>query len=419
MLQLIGPDGLLADVAGGDIDDGRDRLVGCIREGGVQQRQVVAVTIVEGQRIADLRMAGLVKRRQAGRHVYQDPPPPPPACDFSETRFRQAERVGVVLVAKAVHHQYHQATTTEFPVQGISPAVMGDCSINPNSGLGYYPDRLPKPQASRNVLVVGGGVGGMQAAITAARRGHKVTLAEKGERLGGVLLFAEHDHDKHEWMDFEHVLERELAESGATVELNACVDEKYLRAKSPDYVILAVGAHNRTCPLPGAERAMDAADTYFHMDQIGHSVVIAGGGLTACETALNLAAAGHEVTIVARKPRLTPSTFGYYRNALLDEMDRRGIKQLLSTCPLAFTDEGLVCEKATDEKGTPGGERLVVSADTYVYSFGMDPNSDEVERLTRAAEAVGAKVTNVGNSKEAGIVRDAVHGGDQAAMSIL
>ncbi|MCC6098467.1 MAG: FAD-dependent oxidoreductase [Coriobacteriaceae bacterium] len=313
---------------------------------------------------------------------------------------------------------WYQLPPEEF-MKVYSPAVMGDCSINPDSGLGYYPDRLPKPTASRRVLVVGGGVGGMQAAITAARRGHKVTLAEKGDRLGGVLLFAEHDHDKREWMDFEHVLERELRDLNVDVQLGTSVDGDYLRKTNPEYVILAVGAHDRACPLPGAELAMSATDTYFHMDEIGHTVVIAGGGLTACETALNLAAAGHEVTVVARKPRLTPSTFGYYRNALLDEMDKRGIHQLLSTCPMEFTKGGLVCQKAVDDKGTPGGEHVVVPADTYVYSFGMDANTDEAERLTKAAEALGAKVFNIGNSKEPGTVHDAVHGGDQAAMAVL
>lgn len=247
---------------------------------------------------------------------------------------------------------WYQLPPEEF-MKVYSPAVMGDCSINPNSGLGYYPDRLPQPEGRRRVLVVGGGVGGMQAAITAARRGHDVTLAEASDRLGGVLLFAEHDHD------------------------------------------------------------------YYHMDELGHSIVIAGGGLTACETALNLAAAGHEVTMVVRKPRITPTTFGYYRNALLDEMDRRGVRQMLSTCPLEFTDEGLVCAPAVDDQGTPGDERVVVKADTYMYSFGMDPNSELVERLAAAAEKVGAKVAKVGNSRAARIVRDAVHEGDQAAMAIL
>ena len=313
---------------------------------------------------------------------------------------------------------WYQLPPEEF-MKVYSPAVMGDCSINPNSGLGYYPDRLPEPEGRRRVLVVGGGVGGMQAAITAARRGHDVTLAEATDRLGGVLLFAEHDHDKREWIDFVEVLRRELAETDATVELNTVVDEAYLERMRPEHVIIAVGAHNRGCSLPGAERAMDASDSYYHMDELGHSIVIAGGGLTACETALNLAAAGHEVTMVVRKPRITPSTFGYYRNALLDEMDRRGVRQMLSTCPLEFTDEGLVCAPAVDDQGTPGDERVVVKADTYMYSFGMDPNSDMVERLTAAAEKVGAKVANVGNSRAARIVRDAVHEGDQAAMAIL
>ena len=313
---------------------------------------------------------------------------------------------------------WYQLPPEEF-MKVYSPAVMGDCSINPNSGLGYYPDRLPQPEGRRRVLVVGGGVGGMQAAITAARRGHDVTLAEATDRLGGVLLFAEHDHDKREWIDFVEVLRRELAETDATVELNTVVDEAYLERMRPEHVIIAVGAHNRGCSLPGAERAMDASDSYYHMDELGHSIVIAGGGLTACETALNLAAAGHEVTMVVRKPRITPTTFGYYRNALLDEMDRRGVRQMLSTCPLEFTDEGLVCAPAVDDQGTPGDERVVVKADTYMYSFGMDPNSELVERLAAAAEKVGAKVANVGNSRAARIVRDAVHEGDQAAMAIL
>ena len=313
---------------------------------------------------------------------------------------------------------WYQLPPEEF-MKVYSPAVMGDCSINPNSGLGYYPDRLPEPEGRRRVLVVGGGVGGMQAAITAARRGHDVTLAEATDRLGGVLLFAEHDHDKREWIDFVEVLRRELAETDATVELNTVVDEAYLERMRPEHVIIAVGAHNRGCSLPGAERAMDASDSYYHMDELGHSIVIAGGGLTACETALNLAAAGHEVTMVVRKPRITPTTFGYYRNALLDEMDRRGVRQMLSTCPLEFTDEGLVCAPAVDDQGAPGDERVVVKADTYMYSFGMDPNSELVERLAAAAEKVGAKVANVGNSRAARIVRDAVHEGDQAAMAIL
>ncbi len=313
---------------------------------------------------------------------------------------------------------WYQLPHEEF-MKIYSPAVMGDCSVNPNSGFGYYPDRLPKPDGSRRVLVVGGGVGGMQAAVTAARRGHDVTLAEASERLGGVLLFAEHDHDKREWIDLIEVLKRELGEEGVKVELGRKVDDAYIQELRPERVIIATGAKNKPCPLPGASRAMNAADSYYHLDELGHSILIAGGGLTACETALNLAALGHEVTLVARKSRITGSTFGYYRNALLSEMDKRGVKQVLSTCAIEFTDEGLSCVKAIDDKGTPGDEHLVLSADTYMYSFGMEPDAETVNALCSAAEAAGAKVAVVGNAECASTVRDAIHSGNDAAMAIL
>lgn len=76
--------------------------------------------------------------------------------------------------------------------------------------------------------------------------------AEKSDRLGGVLLFSEHDHDKREWYDFIEVLRRELSESGAEVRLNTMVDAEYIRKSAPDAVIIAVGAHNRGCKLPGS-----------------------------------------------------------------------------------------------------------------------------------------------------------------------
>jgi 2,4-dienoyl-CoA reductase-like NADH-dependent reductase (Old Yellow Enzyme family)/thioredoxin reductase len=292
-----------------------------------------------------------------------------------------------------------------------SPAAMGSCSINPKTGFGFYPDRLPVPEGRRKVLVIGGGVGGMQAAITACERGHDVTLVEAGPRLGGELLFTEHDEDKVDLHAAMEVIVADLGRSGAKVMLDTVADEDLIKGMAPDAVIVAVGAHNRIPDMPGIDGVLNASDVYYHMDEIGHTVAIAGGGLTACEVGLHLARHGHEVTMVVRKPRIARETFGYYRNALLDEMDKRGIVQDLSTTPIGFVSGGILCDR--------DGERVTVKADTCLYSFGMEPNSKEAATLVAAAERCGAKTWNVGNSSRAGMVADAVHGGYQAAMAII
>ncbi|WP_238917142.1 FAD-dependent oxidoreductase [Clostridium sp. YIM B02555] len=87
-----------------------------------------------------------------------------------------------------------------------SPASMGRCAINPNSGFGHYPDRMPVPKESKNVLIIGGGVGGLQAALTAKERGHKVTLIEKTNKLGGIINFTDKDEDKVDLRNFKNLL---------------------------------------------------------------------------------------------------------------------------------------------------------------------------------------------------------------------
>lgn len=292
-----------------------------------------------------------------------------------------------------------------------SPAAMGKCAINPKSGFLFYPERLPKPEGRRKVLVVGGGVGGCQAAITARERGHEVTLAEKSDHLGGELCFTEHDEDKADLYKAMNVIIADVNRSGATIELNTTVDEAYIDKMKPDAVIIAVGTHSKKPDIEGIDGAIDACEAYYRMNQIGATVAIAGGGLTACEVGLHLARHGHDVTMVVRKDRIARESFGYYRNALLDEMDKRGIKQDLGAKTLSFTDGGIMTEK--------DGKRELVKADTCLYSFGMEPNQETVDMLKRASDACGATSWVIGNSEHAGVVADAVHGGYRAAMEIV
>lgn len=290
-----------------------------------------------------------------------------------------------------------------------SPASMGRCAINPNSGFGHYPDRMPVPAGSRNVLIVGGGVGGLQAAITAVERGHKVTLLEKSNKLGGIINFTDTDDDKVDLRNFKNLLIREASESGADIRLSTPATKELIESIKPDQIIAAVGSHPVRLPIKGIESAMDALTVYHSMDQIGKKVVLVGGGLVGCEVGLHLASAGHDVTVVEMLHMMAYETFGYYRNALLDEMDKRGIHQILNAKCLEFTDKGVCVEQE--------GSELFIEADTCVYSMGMKPNSDLVDAVKDMAGDVPVQM--IGDCAKAGKLGDAVRDGYMAAMEIL
>ena len=141
----------------------------------------------------------------------------------------------------------------------------------------------------------------------------------------------------------------------------------------------------------------------------GQSVVMVGGGLVGCEVGLHLASHGHNVTVVEMQNMMAFETFGYYRNALLDEMDKRHIRQLLGAKCLEFKQDGVLVSKDNQE--------LFLPADTCIFSMGMKPNSDTVDALKNACAQRPVHV--IGDCSTAGKLGDAVRAGYMAAMEIL
>lgn len=289
-----------------------------------------------------------------------------------------------------------------------SPASMGQCAINPKSGFLFYPETLPVPEKSKKVLIVGGGVGGCQAAVTARERGHEVILVEKTDRLGGVINFTDKDEDKVDLRNAKNVIINDALKSGAQIRLNTECTKELIDEIKPDAIIIAVGAHPFVPPIPGIEKAVNALYVYDEMDTIGKDDVIVGGGLVGCEVGLHLAGHGRNVTVVEMLPVMANETFGYYRNALLNEMDKRGMKQILNAKCLGFTEDGVKVEV--------NGKEELIKADSYCYSMGMRSNDDIVEELKEAAGDIPVWI--VGDAKHAGKVADAVRGGYMAAMEI-
>ncbi len=290
-----------------------------------------------------------------------------------------------------------------------TPFAMGKCAINPNSGFGWYPETMPDPQASRKVLIVGGGVGGMQAAITCAQRGHKAVLLEKTDRLGGTMNFTDVDEDKVDIRNFKNLLIREATECGTDIRLGTELTPALVEEIKPDVIIVAVGGHLVPAPIEGVENACDVMAAYYDLDSIGKKVVMVGSGLTACEVALHLANNGRDVTVLCRRDMMAYETFGYYRNALLDAMDARGIHQMLKTKTLSIAKDGVTVER--------DGETFVVPADTVMYSTGIRPNTELVEAIKAMAGEIEVKV--IGDALATGKMGDAVRGGYMAAMEIV
>ena len=163
-----------------------------------------------------------------------------------------------------------------------------------------------KPAAKiKNIAVIGGGIGGMEAAIVSAKRGHKVTLYEKSDRLGGVFIAAAAPEFKEKDKMLIAWYEREIAKYPIDVKLNTEVAA--LEDLKADEIIVATGSVANKIPVPGAEKGIEAVDYLLGKQEVGENVVIVGGGLSGCEIAYELYLQGKKPVIVEMKNDLVVS----------------------------------------------------------------------------------------------------------------
>ena len=176
-------------------------------------------------------------------------------------------------------------------------AHMARCALNPQTMQGHKYDILPA-KTKRKIAVIGGGIGGMEVALTARARGHEVTIYEKSDRLGGVFIAAAAPFFKKKDKQLIRWYIDEVKKAGISVKLNTEIkDASSLKA---DKVVVATGAKPRRLNIPGVKRAIEATD-YLLGAPVGEDVVIIGGGLTGCEIAYDLILKGKRPAIVEMK----------------------------------------------------------------------------------------------------------------------
>ncbi|MCL2126017.1 MAG: NAD(P)/FAD-dependent oxidoreductase [Oscillospiraceae bacterium] len=253
------------------------------------------------------------------------------------------------------------------------------CAINPVIGREIENNWIVQPAVKKQVLIAGGGIGGMQAALTAAERGHEVILCEKTGELGGALN-CEHDVPfKKHLTEYLRRQERKLRAAGVDIRLNTEVTKEYAESIAPDVIIAALGSRPIVPGIPGIDGAnvVGAEEVYLDPEKAGKRVVILGGGLVGTELAAYLAGLGREVEIVEMAPAMGDGGNMLHGLAIRLELARKNVKVNLSVKALEINEKGLVGEG-------PDGKQLF-EADTVVYAAGQSPLRSEAEELRFAA----------------------------------
>ena len=218
----------------------------------------------------------------------------------------------------------------------------------------------------KNIAIIGGGIGGMEAALVCAKRGHKVTLYEKSGELGGVFIAAAAPSFKEKDRDLIAWYRRELTKYPIDVQLNTEIkDVQELKA---DEIIVATGSTPITIPVKGIEKGIQAIDFLLGKKEVGENVVIVGGGLTGCEIAYELYLQGKKPAIVEMMDDLivTPGVCLANTSFLRDFFKANGVPVYLET-KLSQVMDGSV--KVTDKEG----KSFPIECDSVILSTGYRP----------------------------------------------
>ncbi len=277
---------------------------------------------------------------------------------------------------------------------------MARCALDPQvmQSKKYYIEPAKKV---KRIAVIGGGIGGMEAAIVCAKRGHKVTLYEKTDVLGGVFIaaaapsFKEKDKALIAWYC------REIAKyDSIEVKMNTAVTD--VKALDADEVIVATGAKARRLPIKGAELAVEAVEYLLETKTVGENVVIIGGGLTGCEIAYDLCLKGKKPTIVEMKNDLIVSDKICLANTsyLRDYFKHNNTPVYLESSVCEIREDGVTVKQKD-------GSTVEVPCDSVVISAGYVP-----------APVTTKGVHVIGDAKSVGSLRTVIWQAWDVAMKL-
>jgi NADPH-dependent 2,4-dienoyl-CoA reductase/sulfur reductase-like enzyme len=255
------------------------------------------------------------------------------------------------------------------------------CSVNPKLGIEPAVRVITAPAVSRKIAVIGGGPAGMKAAVTAAERGHRVTLYEKNGALGGLLRHADFDDYKWPLKGFKDYLIRQVAKSGIEVHLNTAATPEMIRSGGFDTVFAALGAAPSIPRIAGGDgsNVWGVLEAYENEKKLGKRVVVVGGGKYGVETGIFLAGTGHRTTVLSSARELLPIDRVHYPEIVIDTYEHlENFDFVLEAIPTRISG------KKVFYNDTDGKERSLPADDVVLYA-GLSPRQDEALQFLESA----------------------------------
>jgi NADPH-dependent 2,4-dienoyl-CoA reductase/sulfur reductase-like enzyme len=238
----------------------------------------------------------------------------------------------------------------------------------------------------KKVAVIGGGPAGMKAALVAAERGHKVTLFEKSDALGGLLKIADNTRWRWNFKDFKEYLIHQVHKQGVDVKLKTTANSSMIKKAGYDTVLVATGAEPVVSKMKGADadNVFNIVEAYSKKDKLGKNVVVVGGGKFGAEAGLGMAKDGHKVTVLTSSNELIESEYHGPHN--LEHQQTIIQSHPNFSYELEVTVKGITGGKVTytDSKGAEKS----VSADSIVIYSGLRPRTDEAAAFLYSADEV-------------------------------